>query len=178
MLSRRQNLAGVGATAALAFDPKSPAWAARAGGAGFLRLSDLEGVVIRDRRSVVPYASDAGSCSESHQRGALAIDMPAVEAIHSISNGRAHIGPGQKWSFSPVSVTIAQGQKPPAGAEYLEPAVEIRLAYQPSKRLRTHQAPKHECHGAGFAVTQAPTCLQPSRVYLVSSGSQRSRNST
>lgn len=52
MLSRRQILAGVGATAVLAFNTKAHAWSARRGGADFRRLPDLGRAVLSDSRSV------------------------------------------------------------------------------------------------------------------------------
>ena len=61
MLSRRQILAGVGATVVLGFNTTARAWTARDRGADFSRLPELDGVVLTDPGSLAPYATDAGS---------------------------------------------------------------------------------------------------------------------
>lgn len=61
MLSRRQILAGLGATAVLGFNTKARAWSACDPGAAFSRLPDLDGVVLTDPASLAPYTTDAGN---------------------------------------------------------------------------------------------------------------------
>lgn len=159
MLSRRQILAGLGATAVLGFNTRARAWTARDVGEALARLPDLDGVVLTDPASLAPYATDAGNsvhetpvavllpgsvtdiqklirfCArhdinvaargqghttfgQSQVRGGLVIDMGTINAIHSISKGRADVGAGLKWSEL-VSTTIPQGQKPPILTGYL-----------------------------------------------------------
>jgi FAD/FMN-containing dehydrogenase len=81
VLSRRQILAGVGATAVLAFNTKARAWSAHGGGAhgggahgggaDLHRLPDLDGVVLTDPSSLAPYATDAGSAIHETPRAVL-----------------------------------------------------------------------------------------------------------
>ncbi len=61
MLSRRQILAGLGATAVLGFNTTARAWSSCDSGAAFSRLPELDGVVLTDPASLAPYATDAGN---------------------------------------------------------------------------------------------------------------------
>lgn len=60
MLSRRQILAGVGASAVLGFNTRARAWSACGEGA-LKRLPRLDGVVLTDPSSLAGYATDAGN---------------------------------------------------------------------------------------------------------------------